>query len=190
MKNIGSTCSASIWGLLWRNPKGFLILTTFRGCTSHFRFDLFYIVDFHSALTLSGKVRAECKTTMYKRSKQKWLVHPLKVVKVKNPFGFLQSSPQILAGQVEPIFVITNMFSWNTLLSRVDLSPWEWEKRQSESELGGSHIQFSISRFLKIENSLFCVWFIETLRPSVPLYRHLAQISPNPYMQLHVWSCE
>ena len=34
---------------------------SFRGCTSHFCFDLFYIVDFHSALTLSGKVRVEWK---------------------------------------------------------------------------------------------------------------------------------
>ena len=35
MKKLGSTCFASIWELLWRNPKGFLILTTFRGCTLH-----------------------------------------------------------------------------------------------------------------------------------------------------------
>ena len=64
MKKIGSTCSASNWRLVWRNPKGFLILTSVRGCTSHFRFDLFYIVDFYSAVTLSGKVRAEWKSTM------------------------------------------------------------------------------------------------------------------------------
>ena len=38
------------------------------------------------------------------------LVHPLKVVKIKNPFGFLQSSPKILAEQVEPILFIKNMF--------------------------------------------------------------------------------
>ena len=64
MKKIGSTRSASIWGLLWRNPKGFLILTTFRGCTRHFRFDLFYIVDFHSTLILPDRMRAEWKSTM------------------------------------------------------------------------------------------------------------------------------
>ena len=34
---------------------------------------------------------------MKKRSKRKWLVHPLKLIKIKNPFGFLQSSLQILA---------------------------------------------------------------------------------------------
>ena len=31
------------WDLVLRNQKGFLILTSFRGCTSHFRFDNFYI---------------------------------------------------------------------------------------------------------------------------------------------------
>ena len=45
------TRQASAWGLVWRNPKGFLISTMFRGSSSHFRFDHFYIVDFHSALT-------------------------------------------------------------------------------------------------------------------------------------------
>ena len=58
-KKYGSTRSASIRGLLSRNPKGFLILISFRGCTSHFHFHLFYIVDFHSALTLPARVRAE-----------------------------------------------------------------------------------------------------------------------------------
>ena len=52
IKKIGPTRSASIWGLLWRNPEDFLISTSFRWCTSHFRFDHFYIVDFHSALNL------------------------------------------------------------------------------------------------------------------------------------------
>ena len=33
-------------------------------------------------------------------------MHPLKVVKIKNPFGFLQTSFQILAERVEPIFFI------------------------------------------------------------------------------------
>ena len=99
MTKIGSTRSASIWGLLWRNPKGFLILTTFRGCTSHFRFDLFYIVDFHPALTSPDIVRAEWKFTIQckKRSKRKRLVHPRKLIQNKDPFGILQSSPQILA---------------------------------------------------------------------------------------------
>ena len=39
IKQDGWTCSASIWGLLWRNPKRFLIWISFRGCTS---FDIFY----------------------------------------------------------------------------------------------------------------------------------------------------
>ena len=45
------THQASAWGLVWRNPKGFLISTKFRGSSSHFRFDHFYIVYFHSAPT-------------------------------------------------------------------------------------------------------------------------------------------
>ena len=48
---ISPTRQASAWGLVWRNPKGFLISTMFRGSSSHFRFHHFYIVDFHSALT-------------------------------------------------------------------------------------------------------------------------------------------
>ena len=64
MKKLGSTRSASIWRLVWRNPKGFLILISFRGCTSHFRFDLFYIIDFHSGLTLPDRVTTESKSTM------------------------------------------------------------------------------------------------------------------------------
>ena len=48
---ISPTRQASAWGLVWRNPKGFLISTMFRGSSNHFRFDHFYIVDFHSALT-------------------------------------------------------------------------------------------------------------------------------------------
>ena len=42
-------------------------------------------------------------------------MHPLKLIKIKNPFGFLQSNPEILAERVEPNLVIKNMFSWNTL---------------------------------------------------------------------------
>ena len=38
----------------WRIPKGFLILTRFRGCTSHFSFGHFYIVDIHSALNFQA----------------------------------------------------------------------------------------------------------------------------------------
>ena len=48
---ISPTRQASAWGLVWKNPKGFLISIKFRGSSSHFRFDHFYSVDFHSALT-------------------------------------------------------------------------------------------------------------------------------------------
>ena len=52
---ISPTRQASAWGLVWRNPKGFLISTMFRGSSSHFRFDHFYIVDFHSTLTFQDR---------------------------------------------------------------------------------------------------------------------------------------
>ena len=45
---ISATHNASAWGLVRRNPKGFLIST---------KFDLFYIVDFHSVLTSQGSVQ-------------------------------------------------------------------------------------------------------------------------------------
>ena len=41
-----------IWKYLGVDFKNFLILISFGRCTSHFCFDLFYIVDFHSAVTL------------------------------------------------------------------------------------------------------------------------------------------
>ena len=49
-KKICFRFSTSIWGLLWRNPKVFLMWISFRGCTSHFRFDLFVL---HCRFSLS-----------------------------------------------------------------------------------------------------------------------------------------
>ena len=49
---LSPTHQASAWGSIWRDLKEFLISTKFRGSSSHFRFDHFYIVYFHSALTL------------------------------------------------------------------------------------------------------------------------------------------
>ena len=40
---------------LFLDPKGFFISTKLRGSSSHFRFDHFYIVDFHSALTFPDR---------------------------------------------------------------------------------------------------------------------------------------
>ena len=42
----------------------FYISTKFRGAPGQFRFDLFYIVDFHSAHSQPGHVGAEWKSTM------------------------------------------------------------------------------------------------------------------------------
>ena len=50
-EKISATHNASAWGLDRRDPKGFLISTMFRGSLGHFKFDRFYIVDFHSALS-------------------------------------------------------------------------------------------------------------------------------------------
>ena len=47
MKKTSSSRSASILGLLWRNPKGILILTTFRGCNCNFDFNNFWGFNFH-----------------------------------------------------------------------------------------------------------------------------------------------
>ena len=65
-QKISTTHHASAWVLVWRDPTGFFISTKFRGSSGHFRFDHFYIVDFHSALTFlaSDSVRAEWKSTM------------------------------------------------------------------------------------------------------------------------------
>ena len=61
---VHTTHHALAWGLVWKDPKWFLISTKFRGASGHFRFDLFNIVDFHSAHSQPGHVRAEWKSTM------------------------------------------------------------------------------------------------------------------------------
>ena len=48
---LSPTHQASAKGLVWRNQKGFFISTKFKESSSHFCFDHFYIVDFHSGLT-------------------------------------------------------------------------------------------------------------------------------------------
>ena len=59
-KKISATHNASAWGLVRRDPKGFLISTMFRGSLGHLKFDHFYIVDFHSALAfLDRDLRSE-----------------------------------------------------------------------------------------------------------------------------------
>ena len=64
-KKIKSTTHHALaWLLVWKDQKGFLISTKFRGASGHFRFDLFYIVDFHSAHSQPSHVRAEWKSTM------------------------------------------------------------------------------------------------------------------------------
>ena len=43
-------------------------------------------------------------------------MHPLKLVEIKKSFGFLQSSPQILAERGAPIYLIKKAFWWDTLV--------------------------------------------------------------------------
>ena len=45
------------------------------------------------------------------------LVHPLKVVKIKNPFGILQTNPQIPREWVGNFDYQKNMFGWDTLMT-------------------------------------------------------------------------
>ena len=44
------------------------------------------------------------------------LVHPLKLVQIKNPFGILQTNPQIPQKWVGLFYFQKNMFSWDTLI--------------------------------------------------------------------------
>ena len=74
-QKISTTHHASVWGLVWRDPKGFLISTNFRGSSSHFCFDHFYIVDFHSALTFAKRdLRREDWVKIYKLTLDKGLI--------------------------------------------------------------------------------------------------------------------
>ena len=73
--NKSPTHQASAWGLVWRDPKGFLISTNFRGSSSHFCFDHFYIVDFHSALTVAKRdFQREDWVKIYKLTLDKGLI--------------------------------------------------------------------------------------------------------------------
>ena len=44
------------------------------------------------------------------------LVHPLKLVQIKNPFGILQTNPQIPREWVGNFDFQKNMFGWDTLV--------------------------------------------------------------------------
>ena len=44
------------------------------------------------------------------------LVHPLKLVQIKNPFGILQINPQIPREWVGNLDFQINMFGWDTLM--------------------------------------------------------------------------
>ena len=75
----------------------------FEGVHKPFPFWPFCIVNFHSALNFQVSVwKSEGWVNIYNvkmvKTELACDVHPLKLAKLKNPFGFNQSSHQILAG--------------------------------------------------------------------------------------------
>ena len=113
-KKINSTTHHALaWGLVWKDPKGFLIPTKFRGASGHFRFDLFYIVDFHLAHSQPGHMRAEWKSTIWNKSKQKWLEAPLNSEILSDPFKL---TPRLMHGGLYSSFSQKSVFFWNTLV--------------------------------------------------------------------------
>ena len=102
----------------WRIPKGFLILTTFRGCTSHFRFGHFYIVDFHSALTFSDrdlKIEGWVKIYNVKMSKTEMACAPPKCSRNQKSFWDPLTYHPNTTG-VGWVFLFQKiMFWWDTL---------------------------------------------------------------------------
>ena len=66
-------------------------------------------------------------------SKRKWVVHPQKLIKVKNSFGFLQRNPQILSEKVKPFLFFKNMFLWNTPLVYDWCWCWCFPRKQKKS---------------------------------------------------------
>ena len=106
------THQASAWGLVWRNPKGFLISTKFRGSSSHFRFDHFYNIDFHSALTfLDWDLRSKGWVKIYNVNmvKTKMARVPPKLCRNQKSF---QMSPQADAWWVPPILFLKKLNFW------------------------------------------------------------------------------
>ena len=115
----GSTCSASIWGLLGKNQFFlFLILRSFRGCRSQVISVLtfFYIVDFHSALKSQVSVR---------QSEGRVKIYDVKNVKT----GMTCALKLLDSFKVTPKYLksrLSHSFSpkpWNTLLS-INIIPW------------------------------------------------------------------
>ena len=128
MKKFGSTRSASIWGLLWRNPKGFLILIGFRECTSHFR--VFYTVDFHSALTLPDRdLRSEgwVKINNVKKFKTEMICAPPKSCQNQKSFRIPSKQPTNTYSAHWAKKIIKNLFPWNNLLTKSPLAFADWK---------------------------------------------------------------
>ena len=106
-------------GLHRRNPRGFLILTSFRGCTSHFRFDHFYIVDFHSSLSLQVTFRkSEGRVKIYnvKMIKTEMACAPPNTCQNQKFFQIPSNQPPNTCRAGWAISFFKDVFSWNTLM--------------------------------------------------------------------------
>ena len=91
---LSPTNQASAGGAIWRDPKEFLISTKFRGSSSHFRFDHFYIVDFHLALTFPDRdLWNEGRVKIYnvKMVKTEMARGPLKLCQNQKSFWILSN---------------------------------------------------------------------------------------------------
>ena len=129
-KRNGSTYSVNIWGLLWRNPKGFLVLKSFRGHTTHF---LFWPI-LHCRFSLSphfagapGKVRAEWKSTKMVNGKnsqnRNGLCTPYNFSKSKIILDSFKATPRYLLSGLSYFFSSKNMFPAHILVD-FDTSDW------------------------------------------------------------------
>ena len=124
MKKFCSTRSASIWGFFWRNPKLFLISTSFKGCTTHFRVDLFYIVHrFSLSPEFAGQSEGWVKFYNVKKVKTEMTCAPLKKCQNKISFWIPSKWPPntYRAGWANFVF-IKKMFSWNILRNTLSKS--------------------------------------------------------------------
>ena len=114
-------------------------------------------------------------------------MHPLKVVKIKIPFGFLQSNPQILAERVEPILFIKNMFMWNTLLcikgecseTKGDQTNWQSNEKNSRNFRIWFYTLYLAMKPLWMADPTpaFSFWWLH--RNNLPLYFHPHHSTPR-----------
>ena len=135
-----TTHHALAWRSVWKDPKGFLILTKFRGASSHFRFDLFYIVDFHSALIWPGWEWAEWKHMIYT-----WYTHDMHMIYTR--FIWYTHDMRMVAVMMEKIWTILFKQALSSQ-TKHRKSNWDWEEfRRSQQVCMGKLVSFSVPNF-------------------------------------------